>query len=107
MERRWRGLRETIETTDIFRGAFFLCMGKYLKEIRFKKDRKNIAFFEFSGQGLNRLDNDYMAGKALVNPVQLRESLNWLRDTMFKRLRELEGRYRYERNNRRGISIPR
>jgi hypothetical protein len=78
----------SLETTDIFRGAFFLCKGGDLSEIRFRNNGKRIATFLFTGADLDRLDKDYMNGTALVNPVQFRESLNRLRDIMFEKLRE-------------------
>jgi hypothetical protein len=85
----------SLETTDIFRGAFFLCKGAELSEVRFRnnhaeRDRrsKRIASFLFAGGGLDQLDKDYMNGTALVNPVQFRESLNRLRDILFENLRK-------------------
>ena len=38
-----------LETTDIFRGAFYLCMGGDLSGIRFKANGRQIATFHFSG----------------------------------------------------------
>ncbi len=95
-----------LETTDIFRGAFLLCSGGDLTEVRVRKNGKRIATFLITGKNLDQLDRDYRAGRALVNPVQLRESLNHLRDVMFQKLREydpasrkryaaVEGRTRY------------
>ncbi len=69
------------ETTDIFKGAFLLCKGGDLSGISFN-DRQ-IATFAISGQDIHQLDRDYMTGKALVNPVLLRQSLNHLRDLLF------------------------
>ena len=71
------------ETTDIFMGAFILCKGGDLCGIRIKDAARGIAAFEISGTDLDRLDREYRSGQALVNPVQLRESLNLLRDMLF------------------------
>ena len=94
----------SLETTDIFRGAFFLCMGGDLSEIRFRnnhaeRDRwsKPIATFLITGKGLDRLDKQYRNGQALVNPLQFRESLNHLRDILFNKLRENNGGDKDER----------
>jgi hypothetical protein len=76
------------ETTDIFRGAFFMCMGGDLTDIRFRKNGKQIASFQFSGPELTRHDKDYRNGCALVNPLQFREALNHLRDILFEQLRD-------------------
>jgi len=77
-----------LETTDIFRGAFLLASGGDLTAIRIRNNGKRIATFLIAGQDLDRLDRDYRAGRARVNPIQLRESLNHLRDAMFEKLRE-------------------
>ncbi len=86
-----------LETTDIFRGAFLLCSGGDLTEIRVDNNGRRIATFLITGKNLNRLDRDYRCGRARVNPLQLRESLNHLRDVMFEKLRENERRARYDR----------
>jgi len=78
----------SLETTDIFRGAFFLCKGAELSQVRFRNNGKRIASFLFAGAGLDQLDKDYMNGTARVNPVQFRESLNRLRDILFENLRK-------------------
>ena len=91
----------SLETTDIFRGAYFLCLGGELSGIRFRRNGRRIASFLFTGRGLDKLDKQYRDGQALVNPLQFRESLNHLRDILFNKLRENGGtRYDRERNDR-------
>ena len=70
------------QTTDIFKGAFLLCKGGDLSGISFN-DRR-IASFSIIGKDIQQLDKDYDQGIALVNPVNLRESLNHLRDILFE-----------------------
>ncbi len=77
----------SLETTDIFRGAFFMCMGGDLEDIRFRQNGKQIASFLFTGPDLHKHDKAYINGHALVNPVQFREALNHLRDILFENLR--------------------
>lgn len=84
-----------LETTDLFRGAFLLCSGGSLAEVRIRNNGRRIATFSITGADLDQLDSDYRSGRALVNPVQLRESLNHLRDAMFEKLRESERRTRH------------
>ncbi|MBU1349475.1 hypothetical protein KJ781_05385, partial [Patescibacteria group bacterium] len=67
--------------------------------VRVRQNGKRIASFLFTGADLDQLDKDYMSGKALVNPVQLRESLNRLRDVMFEKLRKSE-ETRYDRKGK-------
>ena len=93
-------IKHSLETTDIFRGAFFMCMGGDLSGIRLKDNGKRIATFMIRGEGLEKLDKDYRNGLALVNPLQFRESLNHLRDILFEKLRENEGRYENDRKRK-------
>ena len=93
--------KASLETTDIFRGAFFMCMGGDLEKIRFRQNGKQIISFLFTGPDLQRFDRDYMNGHALVNPVQFREALNHLRDIVFANLQKDRGmRYDRRRKNR-------
>ena len=89
-----------LETTDIFRGAFYLCMGGRLEDIRFNRNGRQIASFMFIGPDLAEHDRAYRDGQALVNPVQFRESLNHLRDILFNQLRKRETRYDRTRKDR-------
>ena len=81
-------MRSTLEVTDLFKSAFLLCMGGNLSEVRVRNNGRRIATFLITGPDLERFDNDYRTGRALVNPLELRESLNHLRDIMFEKLRE-------------------
>jgi hypothetical protein len=90
---------KSYETTDIFIGAFFLCKGGDLCGIRIKDAARGIAAFEISGTDLDRLGREYRSGKALVNPVQLRDSLNLLRDMLFD-LRDTRRKNDRKRKNR-------
>lgn len=92
-------MAQSVETTDIFIGAFFLSHGGSLCGIRIKDAVKGIAAFQIEGEDLRRLGDEYGAGKALVNPLQLRESLNHLRDVLFE-FREKGTRYDSKRDNR-------
>jgi hypothetical protein len=91
--------RTSLETTDIFIGAFLLSQGGSLSGIRIKDGVRGIAAFQIEGENLERLGNEYGAGKALVNPLRLRESLNQLRDVLFE-FREKGARYDSKNENR-------
>ena len=88
-------MKGTLEVTDLFRGAYLLACGGNLESVRVRAGGRRIATFLITGPDLDRLDSDYRCGRALVNPVQLRESLNHLRGAMFSKLRE--GRTRDDR----------
>ena len=81
-------MKSTLEVTDLFKSAFLLCMGGNLSEVRVRNNGRRIATFLITGPDLERFDSDYRTGQALVNPLQLRESLNHLRDIMFDKLRD-------------------
>ena len=81
-------MRSALETTDIFRGAFFLCNGATLAEVRLDGNGHRIVSFLIEGDGIDQLDLDYRSGQALVNPLLFRETLNHLRDILFKKLRD-------------------
>ena len=95
-------MQGTVEVTDLFKGAFLLCMGARLDRVRVRNNGRAIATFLITGPDLDRLDSDWRAGRALVNPVQLRESLNHLRDVMFDKLRHQEGRKRHHDDRSNG-----
>ena len=86
-----------LETTDLFKAAFYLCMGGVLSTIRFNDNGKQVASFLFSGPDLYKHDSDYISGRAQVNPVQFREAFNRLRDILFTKLRDNKGRYNNDR----------
>ena len=83
-------MKETVEVTDLFRGAFLLCVGGRLEKVNICDTGRRIASFFIIGKNLVEMDGRYRTGQALVNPVQLREALNHLRDVMFEKLRTHE-----------------
>jgi hypothetical protein len=94
---------QSIETTDIFRRAYFLCNGGDLCGVNIKDNGRRIAVFVIRGEDLEQLDRLYRNGKALVNPVQFRESITHLRDLLFDRLKTTtrgETRHDRKRENR-------
>lgn len=95
-------MQSILETTDIFRGAFFLSKGGRLSEVHLSEDNRQIVSFRIMGEDLADLDEAYRAGKATVDPLQLRESLNHLRDVLFRTLRENE-RNKERKNNHEHI----
>jgi len=81
-------VQSILETTDIFRGAFFLSKGGKLSEVHLSEDNRQIVSFRIIGEDLLDHDEAYRSGRAMVDPLQLRESLNHLRDVLFRTLRE-------------------
>ena len=90
-----------LETTDLFKSAFLLSMGGVLTHIRIDYNGRRTATFLITGENLDRHNSDYVTGRALVNPVKLKNSLNHLRDQLFTRLNQKESqRYDRKRENR-------
>lgn len=83
-------MKTTLEVTDLFRGAYLLASGADLAGVRIRGRGRPLVLFCITGRDLERLDSDYRCGRALVNPLELREALNHLRDVMFARLRHRE-----------------
>jgi hypothetical protein len=95
-------MQSTVKETDLFKSAYLLASGGDLDGIRIKPGHRRIAAFTITDCDLEKLDMDYRRGQALVNPLQLRECLNHLRDVLFKKLRQREGRMRNDRRSKRG-----
>ena len=54
---------QRLETTDIFKGAVFLCNGGRLAGVRFKERRRGIVSFLIEGEGILQVDLDYRSGR--------------------------------------------
>ena len=80
-------MHTVLETTDVFRGAFLLCKGGKLTEVYVSDADRGIVSFRIMGENLSELEESYRDGSATVNPLRLRESLNHLRDVLFRTLR--------------------
>lgn len=93
-------MKSAVETTDLFRGAYFLCNGGIVLNVRLEEGPSRLASFLIEGEGLDRLELEYRNGQATVNPLQFRESLNHLRDILFNTLRKRGDRHDRERKNR-------
>lgn len=96
-------MKDTVEVTDLYKGAFLLCMGAHLEQVNVRNNGRPIATFLITGPEIERWDDDYRKGRALVNPVQLRDTLNHLRDVMFEKLRnhnKITGRTRDDHRQR-------
>jgi hypothetical protein len=47
----------SLETTDLFKGAFLMCSGGDLAEVRVRDNGRRIATFLITGPDLDRFDN--------------------------------------------------
>jgi hypothetical protein len=94
-------MAQSVETTDIFIGAFLLSQGGSLSGVRVKDTENNTVAFMIEGERLEWLSDEYGSGKARVEPVRFRECLNHLRDILFE-IVERGARHDRKRENRGG-----
>ncbi len=83
-------MQSVLETTHIFRPAPYLSKGGRSPEAYLSGGGRRIVAFRITGENLQELDEAYRTGKATVNPLELRESLNHLRDILFRTKRDNE-----------------
>lgn len=84
---------EEIETGDLFKGAYLLCRGGRL--LRTALSGRDHVVFVIEGEGMVVEDVRFRTGAAMVNPLQLRETLNYLRDMVFEKTRTEKRRSPY------------
>lgn len=77
-----------ILTTDLYEGAWFLSQGMELSDLWMGGNGKRAIVFEFVGDHVEGLKEEYKRGKAQANVLKLKESLNELKDRMFLLLRD-------------------
>ena len=71
---------DTLETSDIFKGASLISLGAELSG--FRRRGRDVTFC-LEGDDLKTADIKYRSGQIQVNPLKLKESLNLLRDLIF------------------------
>lgn len=90
-----------MEITDLFKGAYFLTRSCRIKETRLVKG--NQVRFIIEGENLAEEEERYQTGQATVNPLQLKECLNFLREKLTQTLRTgTKDRRPHEPNHSRG-----
>lgn len=50
-------MQGSLEVTDLFKGAFLLCMGARVDRVRVRNNGRAIATFLITGRDLDRLDS--------------------------------------------------
>lgn len=73
-----------IESRDIYKGAYFICQGYRITSVNHVRGQVS---FIFEGDNIIEEDFKYRTGGALINPIQFKETLNYLRDLVFENLR--------------------
>lgn len=76
-------------TTDLFEGAYLMSCGMELRDIWTDDgDYKRSVVFEFGGDDIELLKDEYRKGVASANVLEFKRSLNELKDRMFTILRD-------------------
>ena len=77
-------------TNDLYEGAWLLSQGVELSDLWMDDKARRAVVFEFAGENVLVLQNEYKKGKAEVNVVKLKGALRQLKDKMFWLLRTKE-----------------
>ena len=77
----------TIETKDLWQGAYLLSEGVVLADVEINKryDGKKEVVFVFDGDKVEELSRKFQLGQALCNVSRLKASVNQLKDLIFKK----------------------
>lgn len=75
-------------TNDLYEGAWLLSQGMELANLWIDGNGKRSIVFEFIGDRLEGLKEEYKKGRAQANVVRLKVALRELKDKMYGLLRE-------------------
>jgi len=99
-----------LTTTDLYESGFLHCAGARLADVWNERSKASTVVFVFDGDyQLEELQRSYHDGTATVNLADYRQSLETIKDAMFRILRnenQHPGRNRNEKAQRKTRSIP-
>lgn len=75
-------------TNDLYEGAWLLSKGMTLANLWMEANGRKSVVFEFEGESIDGLKEEYKRGKAQANVVRLKVALRELKDKMYGMLRE-------------------
>jgi hypothetical protein len=81
-------MQSEIETGDVFRAAYLVSRGGHV--VKATVQGKDHVVLTVKGEDLEREDNRYKTASGLVEPLQLKENLNRVRDLVKTALRTVE-----------------
>ncbi len=93
-------MNRTLETNDIFKGAYLLSRSFSLKGTHFVDSHQ--VRFVIEGENIELEDRRYNTGQGLVEPLRLKECLNLLRDILNRTLQTHKPRRTHASNSKRG-----
>ncbi len=77
---------DRIRTSDLYYGAYLMSSGEKLIEVSVEDAETRKVYFEFRGEDVAKLTNDYISGEAVVNMRQLKSSLKYLKTIVYEKL---------------------
>lgn len=82
-----------IKTKDLWQSAYVLAEGGKLTEVELvSRAGKKEVIFVFRGEELGELVQSFQTGSALCNVLQLKASMNHLKDLIFSQVEEVASR---------------
>ena len=78
-------------TNDLYEGAWLLSKGMELANLWMEPGGRRSVVFEFEGDSIDGLKEEYKRGKAQANVYRLKVAMSELRDRMYALLRERNG----------------
>lgn len=75
-------------TNDLYEGAWLLSKGMTLANLWTEPNGRRSVVFEFAGESIEGLKEEYKRGKASANVYQLKAAMSELRDRMYALLRD-------------------
>ena len=96
-----------LTTTDLYESSYLHCAGAQLKDVWNERSRSSTVVFVFDdGQQsegrLEELQKNYRNGTATVNLAEYRQSLEALKDVMFRLIRSTGTHETMKENQRTG-----
>ena len=77
-----------LTTTDLYESGFLHCAGAHLADVWNERNKASTVIFVFDGDyQLEELQRSYHNGTATVNLAEYRQSLEMIKDAMFRLLR--------------------
>ncbi len=90
-----------IKTGDLWTSAYLVLNGAEIENLIVSgSNGKTSVYFIFSGTEAERLNREFISGKAEANVMKLKTTMNHLKDLLFDKLRERKEKKNENRNKK-------
>ena len=79
-----------LRISDLWNAAFLVSGGAEIKDLivtNFNNQKKSV-YFVFNNPKAEKLNQQFISGKATANVIQLKSTMNHLKDLLFAKIRE-------------------